>query len=124
MKKYILLGIVMIMLVSTCMARVEPTYVTTDQYGIEPATYLAAIVGICALLNNYGRYLDKKRADPSIKYDYAYLNTTILSVLLMCMTVLQTPVVELTPYAVLGAVLIGFGGNEAITRVTKVKADA
>jgi hypothetical protein len=95
--------------------------VTIDLYGLEPELVLAAIVGIAALINNVGRFIDQKKKDPDIKYDYAYLNTTILSIMLMCMTVLQTDVPELTPYSILWALLLGFGGNEGLTRITKVK---
>ena len=78
-------------------ASVRPTFIQVDQYGMEPATWLAIIVGICALIDNIGRFIDKKNKKSDLKYDYAYLQTTILTILVMCMGVLQTPVVELSP---------------------------
>lgn len=120
-KKIIASITIALMLIPSALARIEPIYVQVDQYGIEPATWLALIVGITALINNVGRFYDKKKANSDLKYDYAYLRTTLISVLVMCMSVLQTPVVELSPYAILMAIIFGFGGNEVITRVTKVK---
>lgn len=122
-RKIILVIIVMALMIMPAMAGVDPRYVKIDQYGIEPAEWLALVVGVSALINNIGRFIDKKRANPDLKYDYAYLNTTIISILMMCMGVLQTPVVELTPYAIIAAVILGFGGNEGMTRITKVKSN-
>ena len=106
-------------MISTASASIRPSYVELF-YGLEPAMWLAIVVGICALFDNIGRFIDKKRKNTDIKYDYAYLQTTMVTIIMMCMGVLQTEVVELTPYAVLGAIILGFGGNEVITRTTKV----
>ena len=118
-KKIILSIIIIIGMITTASASIRPSYVELF-YGLEPAMCLAIVVGICALIDNIGRFIDKKRSNPNIKYDYAYLQTTIITIIMMCMGVLQTEVVELTPYAVLGAIILGFGGNEVITRTTKV----
>lgn len=119
LKKLILSIIIIIGMITTASASVRPNYVELF-YGLEPATWLAMIVGICALMDNIGRFIDKKRNNPDVKYDCAYLQTTIVTIIMMCMGVLQTEVVELTPYAILGAIILGFGGNEVITRTTKV----
>jgi len=118
-KKIILSISIILMMISTASASIRPSYVELF-HGLEPAMCLAIVVGICALVDNIGRFVDKKRNNPYMKYDYAYLQTTLITILVMCMGVLQTEVVELTPYAVLGAIILGFGGNEVITRTTKV----
>ena len=118
-KKIILSIIIIIGMISTASASISPSYVELF-YGLEPPMWLAIVVGICALFYNIGRFIDKKRKNTDIKYDYAYLQTTMVTIIMMCMGVLQTEVVELTPYAVLGAIILGFGGNEVITRTTKV----
>ena len=118
-KKLILSIIIILGMITTASASIRPSYIELF-YGLEPAMWLAIVVGICALFDNIGRFIDKKRSDPDIKYDYAYLQTTLVTIIMMCMGVLQTEVVELTPYAVLGAIILGFGGNEVITRTTKV----
>ena len=119
LKKIILSIVIIIGMITTASASIRPSYVELF-YGLEPAMWLAIVVGICALVDNIGRFIDKKRKNSDIKYDYAYLQTTIITIIMMCMGVLQTEVVELTPYAVLGAIILGFGGNEVITRTTKV----
>ncbi|MCK5216328.1 MAG: hypothetical protein KAJ93_00970 [Methanosarcinales archaeon] len=106
-------------MITTASASIRPNYVELF-HGLEPAMWLAIVVGACALIDNIGRFIDKKRSNPDIKYDFAYFQTTLLTIVMMCMGVLQTEVVELTPYAVLGAIILGFGGNEVITRTTKV----
>lgn len=118
-KKIILSIIIIFAMITTASASIRPSYVELF-YGLEPAMWLAIIVGVCALIDNIGRFIDKKRSNSELKYDYAYLQTTIITIIMMCMGVLQTEVVELTPYAVLGAIVLGFGGNEVITRTTKV----
>ena len=119
LKKIILSIVIIIGMITTASASIRPSYVELF-YGLEPAMWLAIVVGICALIDNIGRFIDKKRSNPDTKYDFAYLQTTIITIIMMCMGVLQTEVVELTPYAVLGAIILGFGGNEVITRTTKV----
>ena len=120
MYKKIILSIVIILgMITTASASIRPNYVELF-HGLEPAMWLAIVVGACALIDNIGRFIDKKRSNPDIKYDFAYFQTTLLTIVMMCMGVLQTEVVELTPYAVLGAIILGFGGNEVITRTTKV----
>ena len=119
LKKIILSIVIIIGMITTASASIRPSYVELF-YGLEPAMCLAIVVGICALIDNIGRFIDKKRSNPDTKYDFAYLQTTIITIIMMCMGVLQTEVVELTPYAVLGAIILGFGGNEVITRTTKV----
>lgn len=115
-------GILLIlMLFGTAMARIEASPVKVDQYGMEPAVWLALIVGIFAMINNIGRFWDKKKQNPELQYDFAYLYTTIMSILMLCMGVLQTQVAELTPAAILGAVIFGFSGNETMARLTKTK---
>ena len=106
-------------MITTASASIRPSYVELF-YGLEPAMWLAIIVGVCALFDNIGRFVDKKRSNPELKYDCAYFQTTLITIIMLCMGVLQTEVVELTPYAVLGAIVLGFGGNEVITRTTKV----
>ena len=118
-KKIILSIVIILAMITTASASIRPSYVELF-YGLEPAMWLAIVVGICALFDNIGRFIDKKRNNPDMKYDYAYLQTTLITIIMMCMGVLQTEVVELTPYAVLGAIILGFGGNEVITRTTKV----
>lgn len=117
-KKIILSIAIIIAMITTASASVRPNYVELF-HGLEPAMWLAIIVGICALIDNIGRFIDKKRSNPELKYDYAYLYTTMHTIIMMCMGVLQTEVVELTPYAILGAIILGFGGNEVITRITR-----
>ena len=120
MYKKIILSIVIILgMITTASASIRPNYVELF-HGLEPAMWLAIVVGACALIDNIGRFVDKKRSNPDIKYDFAYFQTTLLTIIMMCMGVLQTEVVELTPYAILGAIILGFGGNEVITRTTKV----
>ena len=119
LKKLILSIAIILTMITTASASIRPSYVELF-YGLEPAMWLAIVVGICALFDNIGRFADTKSNNPDLKYDYAYLQTTLLTILVMCMGVLQTEVVELTPYAVLGAIILGFGGNEVITRTTKV----
>ena len=118
-KKTILSIVIILTMITTASASIRPSYVELF-HGLEPAMWLAIVVGVCALIDNIGRFIDKKRSNPDIKYDFAYFQTTLLTIVMMCMGVLQTEVVELTPYAVLGAIILGFGGNEVITRTTKV----
>ena len=106
-------------MITTASASVRPNYVELF-YGLEPATWLAMIVGICALIDHFGEYTLKKKKNPEIEYDYAYLKTTGLAIIVMCVGALFTPVVELTELAVMNAILLGFGGNEYVARKTKV----
>jgi len=62
----------------------------------------------------------KKKADSTLIYDYAYLRTTGMAILIICTGVLLTPVVALTPLAIVNAILLGLGGNRVITDETKV----
>lgn len=119
-KKLLIVVIIILMMMTVVSASTRPVFVEVDRFGMEPAMWLAIVVGICALIDNIGRFVDKKVSNPDLKYDYAYLQTTMLTILVMCMGVLQTQVVALTPYAVLGAIILGFGGNEVITRTTRV----
>ena len=106
-------------MITTASASIRPSYVELF-YGLEPAVWLAMIVGICALIDNVGEYTLKKKKYPDMQYDYAYLKTTGLAILIMCTGALLTPVVELTELAVVNAILLGFGGNEYVARKTKV----
>lgn len=122
MFKKIIIGIVIIfMMMELALARVDPTFVRIDQYGMEPAMWLALVVGIGAVIQHVGRYRDKKKKDPEITYDYGFLITTVMSILVMCQLTLQVPVVELTAEAVITALITGLGGNEGMSKLSKVK---
>lgn len=116
----LIIGIIILTMVNIASASIRPAYVETDRFGMEPAEWLAVVVGFGALIHHIGRYMDKKAKDPTLKYDKGYLITTSISILAMCQLTLQVPVVELGPEAVIAALILGLGGNEGINRATKV----
>lgn len=121
MFKRIIMGLVIIcMMISIAAARIEPSFVQIDRYGIEPSTYLAIAVGIGALIQHLGRYSIKKRTNPDIKYDMGYAVTTLMSITAMVQLQASIPVVDLSFTSVLFAFATGLGINEATSKASKV----
>jgi hypothetical protein len=117
--KIVVYVFVLLLLVGVAAARVTPTYEMEYAYGLVAAEYMAIIAIVCAIIDNVGRYVDKKRADPTLKYNYAYLKATLIAVALMGLSVLGMDVVSLGLEEILTAVIIGFGGNMAVKDATK-----
>ena len=110
-KKIILSIAIILAMIGTAMARVTPALIYTDQYGMTAVEWMAIIAGICAVVDNVGRYADKKGQNPDLKYNYAYMNSTPIAIALMCMSVLGMEVVALDLNSIFTAIIIGFGGN-------------
>lgn len=126
MFKQIIVTIVVIfaMLELALAEAVNGTSMSTMDYitsiNIEPAMWMAGIAIACAIIHNIGRALDKKRQDPDFKYDYAYMQTTLMAIIIMAYGILDMDIAAMTPGVVLMAISIGFGGNEITARITKV----
>ena len=116
----IIIGIVIILgMVTTASAAVRPGFIEMGPYGLEPATWMAAIVVICAFADNIGRAWDKKQKDPEFNYNYAYLNATIIASTLAGLAILGMDVVELGLHEILTAIILGFGGNLTVKKATR-----
>lgn len=126
MFKNLVISIVLIfaMLESALAEAVNGTSMSTMEYiasfNIEPATWMAGIAIMCAIMHNIGRAWDKSRNDSEFKYDYAYLQTTLMAIIIMAYGILDMDIAAMTPGVVLMAISIGFGGNEITARITKV----
>lgn len=119
MFKKIILSIVIIFgMISTASASIRPNYVELF-YGYEPATWMAILAVVCALIDNLGRAWDKKRKDSEFVYNYAYLNSTILASVGVGLIVLGMDITNLGLHEILGAVSMGFGGNLLTKEATK-----
>lgn len=110
-----------LMLMSTALARIEASPVKVDQYGMEPAMWLAIVVGFGAIIQHTGRYLQKKSKNPGMEYDPAYLYTTVMSSIALCQMTAAIPVAELTIPAIGYAFASGLGITEGVNKITKVK---
>lgn len=101
---------------------VNDTSMNTIEYiasfGIEPATWMAGIAVVCAIMHNIGRAWDKSRNDPEFKYNYAYLQTTLMAIIIMAYSILDMDIVAITPGVILMGISIGFGGNEITAKLT------
>jgi hypothetical protein len=117
--KIVIYVFMLLLLVGVAAARVTPTYEIEYAHGLVAAEYMAIIAIVCAFVDNVGRYVDKKRADPNLKYNFAYLKATLIAITLMGLGVLGMDVVSLGLEEILTAVIIGFGGNVAIKDATK-----
>jgi len=118
-KKLAIVGIViygMITIVSA--ATVRPDFVT-PLYGQSPATWMALIAILFALIDNFGRAWDKSINNPEFKYNYAYLNATIVASALIGLTALGLNVTEFGLHEILNAVILGIGGNLSVKEATK-----
>jgi len=121
MYKKIILGIVIIFsMMNIASASVRPVFVEMV-YGLEPATWLAIAAGIGAVLQHVGRYYIKKRDNPGMKYDTAYLYTTAVTILAGCQVIAGIPVVELEIDAIMFYLFAGVTGTEGVNKITKVK---
>lgn len=118
-KKLIATIILVLMLITPVLARIEPVYVHIDQYGMAAADWMALLAVSCAFIDNFGRAWDKKRKDSTFKYNYAYLHITIIASALVGLSVLGMDVVELGLHEMFTAVLLGFGGNLGVKKATK-----
>jgi hypothetical protein len=120
-KRIILSILIITMMIIPALARIDPAFVRTDQYGMEPAMWLALVVGIGAVIQHVCRYLDKKKKNPELTYDYGFLMTTAMSILVMCQLTLQIPVVELTAESIIAALITGLGGSEGFSKTSKIR---
>lgn len=118
-KKLLIVGLVIIGMMSIASAAVRPSFVV-EVYGLEPAVWLAIATGIGASIQHIGRYYVKKHSNPEMKYDPAYLYTSVVTILALCQGVAAIPVAELTVSAILFYLFSGLGINEGINKVTKV----
>lgn len=107
------------MMTGTALARMEPVLVMTDQWGITAVEWMALIACLCAIIDNVGRFLDKRAQNPDLKYDYLYLKGTIIAIALMGLSILGMEVVSLDLNTVITAIIIGFGGNMGVKDATK-----
>lgn len=106
-------------MITTASASIRPSYVELF-HGLEPAMWLAIVVGIGAAIQHIGRYMIKKHNNPDMTYDPAYLYTTFMSIMAMCQLTASIPVVELSAAAVMYAFFSGLGINEGVSKATKV----
>ena len=108
-----------LMMMSIASASVRPAFVEVDQYGMVPAKWMAIIAVSFAFLDNLGRAWDKKRKDPEFKYNYAYLNATIIASVGIGLIALGMGVTSLGLEEIMGAIILGMGGNLTVKEGTK-----
>lgn len=119
LKKIIVSITIILMMVMTASASVRPIFVEVDQYGMVPAEWIAIIAVSFAFFDNFGRAWDKKRKNPEFQYNYAYLKTTILASVGIGLIALGMGVTSLGLEEIMGAIILGMGGNLTAKDATK-----
>lgn len=119
-KSHIIIAVfVMLMVCTTAFGDVYPREVRPGPYGLDANVWMAGIAIVCAIIDNLGRWYDKKAENPDLKYNHAYGRATLIAIALMGVSVLGMDVVTLGPEEILTAIILGFGGNLAVKEATK-----
>jgi hypothetical protein len=74
---------------------------------LEPNIILAIIGAVGAVAYMAVKFLDKKKLDPTLQFDYTYLLSTLVAAVGVFMT-FQTPVATLDPFQAVAAFMVGF----------------
>ena len=113
MFRKIIIGIAVIfmMMELVAAATVRPSFIEVDHYGLVAADWMAIIAVTCAFIDNMGRFADRKMKDKTVRYNFAYLKSTILASVSVGLMALGMGIVDLGLHEILTAVSMGFGGN-------------
>ncbi|MCK5013770.1 MAG: hypothetical protein KAS66_08110 [Candidatus Omnitrophica bacterium] len=90
-----------------------------DSLGLSPAEWMGIAVGLGAIVQHVGRYMYKKKADPSLTYDPSYAVVTLITVVSVMQLQMAIPVTELSFGTILFAFATGLGINEGASKATK-----
>lgn len=98
---------------------IDVSYTQTYAAGLNASEIMAIIAMFSAFAYHFTGYLYRKKQDNTISYDPAHLSNTVITIMLSGISVINMHIPELCLEGVLVAVILGLGGNAAMSKVKK-----